>query len=77
MAGTIPAAAQTCGYPGARYMTGSTSSIFQRPYTARYYLNLCNPGMYDIRMYYRANLTDQVGSRSPAPVDFDSSRLRA
>jgi hypothetical protein len=67
VAGSIPAVAQTCGYPGARYTTGSAGSIYQRPYTARYYLNLCNPGMYDVRMYYRANLTDQVGRRRCLP----------
>jgi hypothetical protein len=61
-AGSIPPDSQSCGYPGARYTTGSTGSVYQQPFTARYYLNLCSPGMYDIRMYYRSNLTDRVGA---------------
>ena len=51
---------QICGFPGLRVLK-ERGTAFQRPWTARVALNLCNVGLYDIRIYHREDLKDQVG----------------
>jgi hypothetical protein len=58
-AGGSAPADQTCGYPGARF-TSAAGRPSQRPHSARFALVLCQAGQYDVRLYHRADLADQV-----------------